>query len=178
MPANLNTFNCKSRTVCERSSHNQPRQTQGEHAIFMIILNESPSDKSQWTLQWSQHHLYFCPFSVGGKNTKTERTDSLVRVFSDTFVMFLRWETKQRPSSTEHMNLEELVHVFGWCFIPHTRVGVSPHHVIDWLHNRQHLLKRRRQKQSEVSYLSLFTLCDKIKYMWMKLPLQTWTKQG
>lgn len=36
--------------------------------------------------------------------------------------------------------LEELVHVFRGRFISHTGVGVPPHHVVDRLHNRQHLL--------------------------------------
>ena len=37
-------------------------------------------------------------------------------------------------------NLEELVHMFGRRLVPYTGVGVPPHHVINGLHYRQHLL--------------------------------------
>lgn len=36
-------------------------------------VRKSPSDRSQWTLRWSRHHLGFYPFSVGENPQNREK---------------------------------------------------------------------------------------------------------
>lgn len=48
--------------------------------------------------------------------------------------------------------------MLGGSLVSHTRVGVAPHHVIDRLHYRQHLLRRSRYIQESVPPLRALSL--------------------
>lgn len=49
----------------------------------------------------------------------------------------------QAPQSPAH--LEEVLHVLPRCLLPHGRVGVLAHHVVDGLHDVQHFLQGKEQ---------------------------------
>ena len=47
-------------------------------------------------------------------------------------------------------DLEKALHMFSWSIVLHSGVRVLPHHVIDGLHDVQHLLKSEEQQGKNI----------------------------
>lgn len=83
-----------------------------------------PFCMTQWTHRWWPPRLYSCPFSEERKQPKNETQYWCVNI------------------QAVAPDLEKALHVFSRGVILHRRICVLPHHVIDGLHDVQHLLKR------------------------------------
>lgn len=130
----------------------------------LCMRKKSPSGRSQWTLQWSPHHLDFYPSSGGIKEKRGRLVFCILKCFAIWIDINKRGPLEPCAffKSLCIQNLEELVHMFIGCFISHTWISVPPHHVINWLHNCQHFLRTKGQKQSKKLKRLIIVLCGYI----------------